>query len=57
MMTAADFRQARALLKLTQAELAARLGMHANTVARMERGELVISPRTAATVRLLLSAR
>lgn len=53
-MSAADLRQARDLLRLTQSQLAERLGMHPNTVARMERGELAVSPRTAATVRLLL---
>jgi transcriptional regulator with XRE-family HTH domain len=53
-MSAADLRRLRELLKLTQAQLADRLGMHANTVARMERGELPVSARTAATLRLLV---
>lgn len=53
-MTADELRRARALLRLTQSELAAKLGMHANSIARMERGELTISPRTAAGVRMIL---
>lgn len=55
-MSGSDLRQLRELLKLTQAELAERLGMHANTVARMERGELPVSTRTAAALRLLIAA-
>ena len=55
-MRADDLKQARELLRLTQAQLAERLGMHANTIARMERGEMAVSPRTAAALRLLLAA-
>lgn len=54
-MDSAGLRTIREALRLTQAELAARLGMHPNTIARMERGELAISARTAAAVRLLVS--
>jgi transcriptional regulator with XRE-family HTH domain len=53
-MTADDLRHLRALLRLTQAELAAKLYLHANTVARMERGELPIGRQTEALVRLLV---
>ena len=49
-------RDLRELMRLTQATLAARIGMHANTVARMERGEMAISARTEAVVRLLARA-
>ena len=54
-MSSDDLRQLRDMLGLTQAELAERIGMHPNSVARMERGELAISARTAAAVRLLVS--
>lgn len=54
-MSSADLRAFRDMLGLTQAELAERIGMHPNSVARMERGELAISARTAAAVRLLVS--
>jgi len=52
-MSSADLCALRALLRLTQSELAERLGMHPNTVARMERGELLISRRTATALRVL----
>lgn len=39
-------RTRRTQLGLTQAGLAEHLGVHANTVARMERGELRVTPRT-----------
>lgn len=54
-MSSADLRALRDVLGLTQAELAERIGMHPNSVSRMERGELAISARTAAVVRLLVS--
>lgn len=52
-MTGTELRDLREVLGLTQAQLAARIGMHPNTVARMERGELAVSARTEAVVRLL----
>ena len=48
-----DLRALRESLGLTQSALADALGMHANTVARMERDEKPISTRTAATCELL----
>lgn len=52
-MTGAALRALRLTLGLTQCQLADALGMHPNTVARMERGEKPISKRTEATLRLL----
>lgn len=49
-----ELRQARDLLHMTQAQLAEAIGMHANSVARMERGELPVATRTALLVRSLL---
>ena len=43
-MTGAQLRRLRALMQLTQAALAARLGVHGNTVARWERDQLPIRP-------------
>jgi transcriptional regulator with XRE-family HTH domain len=43
----------RAALGFTQAQLADALGMHANTVACMERGEKPISSRTVAALEML----
>ena len=54
-MTGAELRAVRLQLGLTQLELAAQLGMHANTVSCMERGEKLISRRTERTVMLLAS--
>ena len=46
-MTGADLRHQRRRAGLTQRELAARAGLHRNTVARLERGEWPISDRLA----------
>lgn len=54
-MTADELHHLREVLSMTQRELADALGMHVNSIARMERGELAISARTAAAVRLLVS--
>jgi transcriptional regulator with XRE-family HTH domain len=53
-MPAREFRAARERLGLTQSAFAEALGLHPNTVARMERGELPVSVRTAKMVALLL---
>ena len=44
-MTGAYLRHERRRAGLTQRELAARVGLHRNTVARLERGEWPISDR------------
>jgi transcriptional regulator with XRE-family HTH domain len=49
-MTPADLRALRESLGLTQSALADALGMHANTVACMERGDKPISSRTVASL-------
>ena len=46
-MTGADLRHQRRCVGMTQRELAARMGLHRNTVARLERGEWPISDRLA----------
>jgi transcriptional regulator with XRE-family HTH domain len=46
-MTGAYLRHERRRAGLTQRELAARVGLHRNTVARLERGEWPISDRLA----------
>jgi DNA-binding transcriptional regulator YiaG len=52
-MRPADLRALRELLALTQSALADALGMHANTVACMERGDKPISSRTVASLKML----
>jgi len=52
-MTGAAFRRLRRRLGLTQAALAARLGVSANAVARWEREERPISALVANFLRLL----
>ena len=46
-MTGADLRHQRRCVGMTQRELAARMGLHRNTVARLERNEWPISDRLA----------
>ena len=46
-MTGADLRHERRRVGMTQRELATRMGLHRNTVARLERGEWPISDRLA----------
>jgi DNA-binding XRE family transcriptional regulator len=46
-MTGADLRHERRRVRLTQRELAERMGLHRNTVARLERDEWPISRRLA----------
>jgi DNA-binding transcriptional regulator YiaG len=43
-MDGTDLKRVRRRLQLTQVQLAERLGVHANTVARWERDELPIRP-------------
>ena len=52
-MRPADLLALRESLRLTQSALADALGMHANTVACMERGDKPISSRTAAALEML----
>lgn len=52
-MTGAQLRRLRIKRALTQAQLAERLGVRANTVARWERDEQRITEPTARLVRLL----
>jgi transcriptional regulator with XRE-family HTH domain len=52
-MLPADLLALREALGFTQAQLADALGMHANTVACMERGEKPISSRTVAALEML----
>jgi transcriptional regulator with XRE-family HTH domain len=52
-MRPADFRALRESLGLTQSAVADALGMHANTVACMERGDKPISSRTVASLEML----
>jgi transcriptional regulator with XRE-family HTH domain len=54
-MTGAAFRRFRKRLGLTQAGLAARMGVHWNAVARWERDERPISELVARFVRLLVA--
>jgi DNA-binding XRE family transcriptional regulator len=53
-MTGADIRRARRRLKWTQEQLGEALGLHWNTIARMERNELPIMKTTELAVRFLL---
>jgi transcriptional regulator with XRE-family HTH domain len=52
-MRPADLLALRESLGLTQSALADALGMHANTVACMERGDKRISSRTVASLEML----
>ena len=52
-MRPADLRALRESLGLTQSAVADALGMHANTVACMERGDKPISARTVASLEML----
>ena len=53
-MTGAELRQARRRLGMTQKELGEALGVHRNSVARMERDEFPIIRTTELAVRYLL---
>ena len=53
-MTGEEMRRARLRLKLTQKQLGEQLGVHKNSVARMERGEFPIIRTTELAVKYLL---
>jgi transcriptional regulator with XRE-family HTH domain len=55
-VTSAQFRMARAALEWTVRDLAARAGVHRNTVARIEAGEATHGPTIAAVRRALEDA-
>nr|EZQ09524.1 DNA-binding protein [Azospirillum argentinense] len=55
-MTSAQFRMARAALDWTVRELAAKAGVHRNTIARIEAGEASHGPTLAAVQRALEDA-
>lgn len=52
-MTGKDFRALRLAIGWTQREMGDELGIHANTVARLERGDLPITKRMAQTIKLV----
>lgn len=53
-MDGADVRRARERLKMTQAELAERLGIQRNSVARMEMGNRPVMRTTELAIKYLL---
>ena len=53
-MTGKGLKKARRRLKMTQKELGKALGVHKNSVARMERGEFSIIRTTELAVKYLL---
>jgi len=52
-MTGTEIRALRIARGWTQQDLGNELGIHQNTVARLERGELPITRRMAQTIRLV----
>ena len=52
-MTSKGLKRARLRLKMTQKELGKALGVHKNSVARMERGEFLIIRTTELAVKYL----
>jgi predicted transcriptional regulator len=55
-MTGAQLRQHRKRLGLTQKQMAERLGLHWNSLARMERGEIGMRESTIKLIRLIAGA-
>ncbi len=53
-MTGEGLKRARLRLKMTQKELGEALGVHKNSVARMERGEFAVIRTTELAVKYLL---
>jgi transcriptional regulator with XRE-family HTH domain len=51
-----ELRRVRRAMGLTQRELADRVGVHPNSIARQERGELGIKEPLARLIRLLATA-
>lgn len=56
-MTGKELKRARAKLSMTQKELAEALGVHWNSVARMERDEFPIIRTTELAVKYLLAVK
>lgn len=56
-MTGTDLRAIRLRLGITQVEFAARLGIHANTLARQERGECGIGGAVAELARRIAAEK
>ena len=56
-MTGQGLRRLRRKLGMTQLQLATRLGMQKNSIARMERGERPVMRVTSLAVRYLLSRK
>lgn len=53
MVAMTDIREIRKSLRMTQAELADKLGVHQATVSRLETGELPLDKRTMLAVQAL----
>lgn len=56
-MTGPELRRCRTRLGLTQKQMADRIGIHWNSLARMERNEMTIVEPVARLVRLLAAAK
>jgi len=52
-----DMLAIREALKLSQAEMAEKLGLHQSTISRFERGDLPVDKRTLLAAQALLSAK
>ena len=52
-MTGPTLKRHRVRLKLTQKQMADRIGIHWNSLARMERGEMVVTKAMTNLIRLL----
>lgn len=55
-MTGAALKRCRMRLKLTQVEMAEKIGIRSNSLARMERGEMTISEPVSRLVQFLVAA-
>lgn len=56
-MTGTELKRCRKRLKLTQVGMARQIGVHANSLARMERNEMTISEPVAKLVQLIVTVR
>jgi DNA-binding XRE family transcriptional regulator len=56
-MTGKELKRARASLKMTQEQLGDALGLHWNSIARMERAELPVVKQTELAIKYLLGMR